>query len=563
MREDISIVFSGEAGQGIKTIEQLLVQILKAEGIQFFTTSEVMSRIRGGNNTTEIRIASSPRYAFTDRIDILFVLGKNGLERLTSRITKDTLVVADEKIISEEEKSQYKITHIPVIQIAKEAGGMLYGNTIFTGIVLGMLGISSQAGKSVISRQFEKKGDAIVQKNLGALKLGIEAGNQHRFPFSIQSGQYKQKDVSILSGNDTIGIGALTGGCNFIASYPMSPGTSVLTFLSKHAEKMKILAEQAEDEIAAINMAIGAAYAGARAMITTSGGGFALMEEGISLAGILETPVVAHVAQRPGPATGLPTRTEQGDLLFSVFSGHGEFPKIILAPGTLQEGVEITHKAFELANHFKVPVILLTDQFFLESSAITEKPDPGKLPINKSIIETKEDYKTYEITKDGISPRGVPGYGKGFVCVDSDEHDEYGRITESATVRVEMMNKRMRKLETLPEYEIKPTYEGKAGAKKIIIAWGSTYGVIHEALQNLKNDEFALLHFTQVFPLPSNTIDMLSKAEEIICIENNATGQFAKLIAMETGLVAHHRILQYDGFPFSVEKIEKELKNLR
>ncbi len=562
MKEDISIVFSGEAGQGIKTIEQLLLKILKSEGIHIFSTSEVMSRIRGGNNTTEIRISNKPVYAFVDRIDILFVLGKEGVERLENRINKNTKIIADKKRIEDVGQKQYKITDIPVTQLAKEAGGMLYGNTIFVGIILGMLGLDPGSGKKILTEKFSKKGDTIVQNNIKALEMGVDAGKDQKTGFVPKKGQYKQEDISILSGNDAVGIGALSGGCNFIASYPMSPGTTVLTFLSKQAENMGIVAEQAEDEIAAINMAIGAWYAGARAMVTTSGGGFALMEEGISLAGILETPVVAHIAQRPGPATGLPTRTEQGDLLFSVFSGHGEFPKIILAPGTPEEGIEITHKAFDLADKYKVPVIILTDQYYLESYANRKKPDIKKLSVHKDIVKTTASHKTYEITKNGISPRGIPGHGKGFVCVDSDEHDEYGRITEHAEVRQKMMDKRMRKLNGLHKDEIQAEVMGNKNSKNIVIGWGSTYGVIKEAMENLSVKDTAFVHFKQVFPLPSKTKELLSKAKNIISIENNATGQFAKLLAMETGIMTNYNILQYNGFPFSVERIEKELKNL-
>ncbi|NQT01917.1 MAG: 2-oxoacid:acceptor oxidoreductase subunit alpha, partial [Planctomycetes bacterium] len=330
----------------------------------------------------------------------------------------------------------------------------------------------------------------------------------------------------------------------------------------KQAKDFGIIAEQAEDEIAAINMATGAWYAGARAMVTTSGGGFALMTEGLSLAGMLESPIVIHLAQRPGPATGLPTRTEQADLELALYAGHGEFPRILLAPGNIEDAFYLTRKAFNLADKYQIPVFILTDQYFVDSYYNTVRPDLSDINIEKHIIKTDVDYKRYKLTDNGISPRGIPGYGKGLVAVDSDEHDEAGHITEDLGLRVEMVDKRLKKFELLKNEAIPPKLVGSEDYKNLIVCWGSTYNVVKEAVKNLGRDDTAFLHFKQVYPLPNETSDYLQKARRIIIIENNATSQFAKLIKLHTGIEIKDRILKYDGLSFYVEELTEKLNDL-
>jgi 2-oxoglutarate ferredoxin oxidoreductase subunit alpha len=340
----------------------------------------------------------------------------------------------------------------------------------------------------------------------------------------------------------------------------MSPSTGVATYLAQHAKEFGIVVEQVEDEISAMNMVVGAWYAGARALASTSGGGFALMEEGVSLAGMLESPAVIHLAQRPAPATGLPTRTEQGDLFFALFSGHGEFPRAIFAPGTIEDAFYLTQRAFNLADKYQIPVFVLTDQYMLESHYNVPSLDPHRIKPERYVVETDSDYKRYKLTENGISPRGVPGYGKGLVIVDSDEHDEEGHITEDMDVRTSMVNKRLKKLELVSQEAIPPELIGNPDYKILVIAWGSNYNVVKEAMEKLRRDDLAFLHFKQVYPLHSSTADYLKKAEKTIIIENNATAQFANLIKLHTGISIGRKILKYNGLPFFVEEVEAELK---
>ena len=289
------------------------------------------------------------------------------------------------------------------------------------------------------------------------------------------------------------------------------------------------------------------------------------MTEGLSLSGMIESPMVIHLAQRPGPATGLPTRTEQGDLNFVLYAGHGEFPRVILTPGTVQEGFTHSRAAFNIAAKYQVPVFLLTDQFFVDSSQNSPKPDM-KWNIEKHIIETKKGYRRYELTNDGISPRGIPGYGEGFVVADSDEHDEEGHITEDLNLRPKMVEKRLyKKLKLLRQNAIAPSLVGANEFRILAVTWGSNYYAVKEAIASVDFDDVAMLHFSQVYPLSETIVQHLSKAELILAIENNATGQFADLLQRETGVMipTTDRLLSYNGLPFSVEEIADFVREKR
>jgi 2-oxoglutarate ferredoxin oxidoreductase subunit alpha len=450
--------------------------------------------------------------------------------------------------------------------LAKEAGNKLYANTVTVGLVSGMLDVDFLHTKDFISDFFKKKNKEIIKGNIEAAKKGYEVGKKilerNGIDFNLKKNE-KAKDHLLLSGTDLVSMGAIAGGCNFISSYPMSPSTGVLTFLSTQQEDFGIIAEQAESEICAINMSLGAFYAGARAMVTTSGGGFALMAEGLSLAGMLEVPVVIHLAQRPGPATGLPTRSEQGDLLFAIFAGHGEFPRIIFAPGKTEDIFGLTRKAFDLADRFQVPVIIMADQYLLDSSFLIPSINVSKLKNKKYIVKTNKNYKRYKLSKDGISPRGIPGYGKGLVVVDSDEHDEEGHITEDLSFRTKIVDKRLRRMDLIKKEIEPPEIIGSKNYKTLVIGWGSTYYAIKEALEKHADKKTAFLYYKQVYPLHPYTVKYIEKADKTVVVENNATGQFAKLIRMETGVNIDKSILKYNGLPFSVEEIIKGLKTIK
>ncbi|MHC4721933.1 MAG: 2-oxoacid:acceptor oxidoreductase subunit alpha [Planctomycetota bacterium] len=562
----ISIVLCGQAGMGIQTVESLLTRILKLAGYNVFATKEYMSRIRGGANSSEIRVASGPVRAFVNRIDILVPLDKGAIAHMEKRITPATIILADVANLGDGfDQNRWNYLDVGFTKIASDIGSKIYSNIVAVGTIAALFGVEDELITNCIEKRFASKSDKIVNENIQAArrgyKIGSELADSGKISIDIQPDS-AVKDQILVSGTEAVGLGAIAGGCNFISSYPMSPSTGVLAFMAKHSEDFGLIVEQAEDEIAAINMAIGAWYAGARGMVTTSGGGFALMTEGVSLAGMLETPVVVHLAQRPGPATGLPTRTEQGDLELALYAGHGEFPRILLAPGKIDDAFYLTQKAFDLADKYQVPVIILTDHYFVDSYYNIANLDLTDEKIEKHIHETQTDYRRYELTQSGISPRGIPGHGKGLVCVDSDEHDQEGHITEDLDLRVKMVDKRLRKLESLKAEIYPPELWPDENYKNLVICWGSTYHIVKEALVQLGRDDTSMLHYKQVYPLHSDTADYLNKAAKTIIIESNATSQFGKLIKLGAGIDIDEKILKYNGLSFTVEEVVESLEKI-
>jgi 2-oxoglutarate ferredoxin oxidoreductase subunit alpha len=562
-QQDLSMVFGGEAGQGLQTVTETLLRILNKSRYNVFSCTEYMSRIRGGCNTTEIRITDQNRHAYCGRIDMLFALSILAVEHVCDRVSSETLIFAEKEKFGNTWTENCIDT--PLSKFAVEAGSPVFINTVAAGVVLGMFGIPFDLFSGYLGQQFAAKGDDIIAKNTLAAKLGYDFGLQTAadLKLSLPSAAPVQTEGAgrvLMDGNAALGIGAVAAGCNFISSYPMSPGTGLLTFLGARAKKFGIVVDQAEDEIAAINAGLGASYAGARAVVTTSGGGFDLMQEGVSLAGMIETPIVIHLGQRPGPATGLPTRTEQGDLNLALHAGHGEFARAIFAPGNLEELIEMIQRAFNLAQRFQIPVFVLTDQYLLDAVSTIDTARVKRLEIETFIIKTANNYRRFALSDDGISPRGVPGYGEGLVRVDSDEHDEQGLITESFTMRRSMVEKRLKRLLPLCEAALMPTIIGNLDeAETVVIAWGSNFGVLEEALEAIGSRTLAGLHFSQVFPL-NPAVGALFEKRKLLVLENNATGQFADLLSRDTGCTISHHILKSTGEPFSVEEVTSALK---
>jgi len=548
-KSEISIVLSGAAGQGIQAVEHILTRVAKDSGFYVFATKEYMSRVRGGNNSTEIRISSQPVKAYVNRIDILVPLNDNAIERLRERISDETIVLGEKKYVEKEKNS----IGLLLEEVAESFGNKIYENSVAIGVLSGIINADEDALINNIKAYFSKKSEEVVKANINAALKGYKIGKSLDLKFEITPSEEVKKQF-LLNGSEAVAKGAIAGGCNFISAYPMSPATTVFTELSRLSKEHGILIDQAEDEIAAANMVIAAWYAGARAMTSTSGGGFALMTEAVSLSGMIETPIVVHLGQRPGPATGLPTRTEQGDLNLVLYAGHGDFPRVIYAPGNLCEAYELSAKAFNIADKYQIPVFILTDEYFLDSFySVDEMP---VVNIERYIVKTDENYKRYTLTDNGISPRGIPGYGKGLVRVDSDEHDENGHITESAEVRKNMVQKRLRKMEEIIQDTVPPKLFGSEDYKYLIVTWGSTQLIVKEALEKLGKKDVAMLHFSQVYPVPTIAKEYFDKAEKLIFLEQNATGQFANLIRLTFDNVdTKNRILKYDGFAFSVEEV--------
>ena len=560
--EEITIALCGQAGQGIQTIQDVLTHLLILEGYNVYTTKEYMSRVRGGANTTEIRVASKQVSGLTDKVDVFIPLDDGSVEHMEKRITESTVIIGNQDLVPE----KYDYLNIPFGKIAQKFGNKLYANTVAVAFCLALFNGNKDNLFNFIRKKFEKKTQKTIDDNISAAEEGYSLGRQlAENGLDIRIGRNEEvKNHIFLSGTDAVGMGAIAGGCNFICSYPMSPSTGVLIFLAGHAKEHNIVSEQAEDEISAINMGIGAWYAGARAIATTSGGGLALMSEGLSLAGIMESPMVLHIAQRPGPGTGLPTRTGQEDLTLALYSGHGEFPRAIFAPGTLEDGFYLTQHAFNLADKYQVPVFILTDQYYVDTYYNTEHFDTSRIEMKKHIMKTDDSYMRYKITSDGVSPRGIPGFGEGLVCQDSDEHDETGHITESHDVRIAMQEKRMKKHQRLLEESLLPEIVGdKESYNVALVCWGSTFPTVRETIEKIERDtgrnDITIFHYKQLFPLHPETEAFLRKAKKVLVVESNATGQFANLLTQQTGVKINEKILKFNGLQFSVEELTGEI----
>ncbi|GBE41562.1 2-oxoglutarate oxidoreductase subunit KorA [bacterium BMS3Bbin09] len=566
---DYSIRITGEAGQGIQTIGGSLAKVFARSGYHVFTHQDYESRVRGGHNFYQIRFSDAPVMSSRDGIDLLVAMDSAGIDRYLSGLTENGLVIYDSKTLRQKHEDP-NFLDVPFSDLAVEHGGnKIMANTVATGAVLGSIRMDTDIFLDILKHTFSKKGDEIVQGNIDAAKAGhsYAVGNCWKCSFDLAP---VSGPKMLIAGNDAIGLGAIASGLKFYSAYPMTPSTGIMNYIAGKEEEYGIIVEQAEDEIAAVNMAIGASFAGVRAMTGTSGGGFALMVEGISLAAMTETPVVIALAQRPGPATGLPTRTEQGDLEFALYSAHGEFPRIILAPGTPEQAFHLTNRAFEMAEKYQVPVIILTDQYLADSQWTFDKFDTDKLKytdrrLRGDALKEQGIYNRHTCTEIGVYPMAIPGESRHLVVTDSDEHDEEGHMIEDSETRIKMIDKRLfNKLPAIKKDIAPPAFYGSDTPDIVIIGWGSTYGLLKEAVDVLSKDlNISMLHFSEMYPLPEiekfNYLDILKRAEMTICIENNATSQFARLIRTWTGFEFSNRINKYDGRPFTLESLIGEI----
>ncbi|MBP8639088.1 MAG: 2-oxoacid:acceptor oxidoreductase subunit alpha [Dictyoglomi bacterium] len=555
---DIKIVIGGEAGQGIQTISNIMSKFFLRSGYYVFTEQSYQSRIRGGHNFTQVRVSSEPVSSPDDGIDILVALNRETVDIHSSET--GGIIIYDNELIKD--LSGDKLFGVPLQKIAIEkTQNKLAVNSVACGVLAGLLDGDISILERLMREQF--KDPDIGEKNVLAVRSGYEIGKSNRtLPFKITP--LSQKDRLLIDGGSAVGFGAIVAGCRFLSAYPMTPGTAVMNFLAGHSKRFNIVVEQAEDEIAAINMVLGASFAGVRSMVTTSGGGFALMVEGLSLAGMTETPCVIHIGQRPGPATGLPTRTEQGELLFVINAGHGEFPRYITAPRDAEDAFYKTIKAFNLADKYQIPSIILTDQFLIDSMTTIDSLDVKDIKIERHIVtEPDNNYARHLLTSSGISPRALPGTEGILVITDSDEHDEEGHITEDLEIRKNMVEKRLKRGEYLKEDVEEPVFFGDKDSSIVLTGWGSTYGILKEAVNRLTKEgiSVSLLHFSDVYPLPDKTLNSL-RDKRFISVENNATGQLAQLIRRETGINITEKILKYNGRPFTPSEIVRRFKEI-
>ncbi len=570
---DYTIKIGGEAGQGIQTIGDTLAKVFCRSGYHVFAHQDYESRIRGGHNFFQIRFSDKPITAPKEKIDILVALDKESIQQHADEISEIGQIIYDSSAIKQKHDKPHFLD-IPFINLAVEHGGnKIMANTVATGAVLGMLGMDIDILIGIIRDAFRKKGEEVINANIKAVMAGYDFAAKQCLKCSFSVTPLSDPKM-LIGGNDAIGFGAIASGCKFYAAYPMTPSTGIMNYIAGKEKEYNIIVEQAEDEIAAINMALGASFAGVRSMTGTSGGGFALMVEGLSLSAMTETPVVIVLGQRPGPATGFPTRTEQAELQFALYTAHGEFPRVIFAPGTPEQALYLTNKAFDLAEKYQIPVIILSDQHLADSLWTFDSLDLSRIKYNDyrlrgEVLSSLAEYKRHLFTDSGVSPFAIPGESKHVVVTDSDEHDEEGHIVEDADIRIKMVNKRLfRKLPHIRQEIEPPLLYGSPNPDVIIAGWGSTYGVIKEAVDMLspphsRRGGIAMLHFSEIYPFPPtnkfNYLKTLKDAKMTICVENNATSQFARLMKTETGYTFTGMINRYDGRPFTVEGLLGEI----
>ncbi len=567
MDNELTIKIAGEAGQGMQTIGGALCNTFKDAGFYLFANQDYMSRIRGGNNFYQIRISDKPLYTLRQNFDIMVALDGPSVGIHRKDMSKNGVIILDKKRfpITEDNPSFFDI---PMYTIAREVGGNeIFVNSVACGFLAEMTGIDFRYVDDVLKAAFVDKGEDIIKRNRETAQAGYDFAkdNFRRDIFKIKKGN--AKGTLLITANDAIGLGAIMAGCKFYSAYPMTPSTGLTNLMAHYAKEFHMVVEQAEDEIAAINMIIGSSFAGVRSMSGTSGGGFALMVEGLSLAGMTETPIVVYEGQRPGPATGFPTRTEQGDLDYLISAGHGEFARLIFSPGTIEEAFSITIKAFNMAEKYQIPVLIMSDQHLADSYRNIESFDFHKVKVQRYIITKEEskkvkNYKRYQFTESGISPRAIPSWIEDPIYADSDEHTEEGHITEDARIRTLMVEKRFyKKMAGLSKEIEKPVSIDVKGAPVVLVGFGSTYGVLREAKESIADKKIGLIHLPQVWPFPAaDMFELLKEAKKIIVVENNAGAQLARLLRRETGIRADRSLLKYDGRPFDLDFLVQQIQ---
>lgn len=565
----------GQAGDGQQVAGMIFSKACIRSGLFVFDTSEFPSLIRGGHVTYQVGASAQPIGAAYKQVDILLALNQETIDKHFSDLNADAVILYDDNLVKKlpAKKATQQKLGLPMAELAKQVGaGKIVYNIIGLGASLAVAGLSLELGKQLVAEIFDDKSQRLIALDQKALSLGYQYAKANLRPVAFglpvkKSGQNK----IIVTGNEAIALGALAAGCKIHVHYPMSPSSSILHKLAEWADRSGMVVKQPEDEISAMTAAIGASFAGVRAMTATSGGGFALMNESLSLAGITETPLVVVVSSRPGPATGLPTWTEQGDLQYVINAAHGEFPRVVLAPGDAQEAFYLTTQAFNLAEIYQLPVIILIDKYLSESHLSTSVFDQKKVTIQRgqllsqSQLNKFKDYKRYQITKTGISPRAIPGQPGGTYLCNSDEHDEKGFSIEGWTpqMRQAQVEKRWRKIQNIFKDKnlVKPRLFGPAKSKATLIGWGSTKGPALEALKQLPNTNY--LHVAAVYPLSETIIKQALKgAKKLIAIENNYQGQFANLLFAQTGIKVDRRLTKYSGRQFYPEEIIQSLKKI-
>ncbi len=566
----------GKAGEGIMATGLIFSQSCSRGGLFVFDINEYPSLIKGGHNTLQVRVEDREIFSQVKSIDVLIALNKETISLHKEELSNGGGIIYDsaEAVDRAEFRDDVRLYPVPFGSIIKEIGAApIMKNNLALGASIALVDYDFEILAGVIRDMFKRKGDKIINENTSAARAGFDYVKKN-FPndFNFKLEKIGEGGRMLLTGNDAICMGAIKAGCKFYSAYPMTPASSILHFMAAQERRFNIVVKHTEDEISAINMAIGAGFTGVRAMCGTSGGGFCLMSEGYGLAGMIEVPVVIIMAMRPGPSTGMPTWTEQGDFKFMLSTSQGDFPRPVLVPGDNEECFYLTAEAFNIAEKYQTPVIVLTDKYLAESHKTTEKFD-GKITIDRAVYASPEElaaspdntfFKRYRFTESGVSPRTIPGMKKGIYTATSDEHDEEGNITEEIEDREKMMQKRMRKLDCLAKELKQPELVGTKDAEVTIIGAGSTKGPIKEVMMMLEKEGIAANYLQIVYlnPFPSEKISkVIDSAKKTVVVENNFTGQLADIIREKTGR-STHKILKYDGRPFYPEEIRDAIKKV-
>lgn len=557
MTIDITVKIGGSAGQGIQTIGTVIARACRNAGYYIMGINDFESRIRGGHSFFQLRISDLPVSAPVHEIDLLIALNSETWHLYQNQLKAGAMALID----SDDPIESKRAVAVKFTQIAEKVGRKLFANTVAASAALSMLGASFDLIESILTEQFQNKKEGILEENIAAARRGYEAVEGVAFDAKplITTSEPKGQ---VMPGSMAFSLGAVASDCRVASFYPMSPATGIMGHLTNWTDKVPLVVEQAEDEIAAINMTIGASFAGVRAMTATSGGGFCLMTEGLGLAGMTETPIVVIDAQRPGPATGLPTRTGQGDLDFVIHASQDDFPRFVFAPGTLEQAFEVTKKAFSLSEKYQVPAIILADQYLVDSLFLLETPFEAEKAVERFIVqdgdlESPKSYERYQVTPSGISPRALPCRGDALVLVSSDEHREDGHISEAIEHRNTMVKKRNAKLPEMVKEISRPDGEFME-AETLLLGWGSTAGALTEGVYRLREKDMNVgyLVFTDLWPFPVEQVaDLLSRTKRIIMVEQNSTSQLGRLLRAETGISPTDSILKNDGRPFTPQYI--------
>ncbi|MBE0524099.1 MAG: 2-oxoacid:acceptor oxidoreductase subunit alpha [Methanosarcinales archaeon] len=564
---EFSWMIGGEAGFGIMASGLTMSKAFARGGLHVFDTVEYPSLIRGGHNSYQVRVSDREVFSHTGYIDLLVALNKETVHLHKDEMAPTGCIVFNGKEDPEDRFDVHAdicLFPIPLSEIVQNLGvKSIMQNTAALGATFGLIGYDLTILEELLTEIFQRKGEKIIQSNIKVARAGYDfVMENHPGGTGIIIKPTDNHRRLVINGNEAVGLGALSAGLRFYSAYPMTPASGLLHFLAAEEQNHNLVVKHTEDELAAILMAIGASHAGVRAMTASSGGGFALMTEALGMAAMTETPLVVMVAQRPGPSTGLATRSEQGDLRFVMHASQGDFLRVVMAPGDVSECYWAAGRAFNLAEKYQIPVLIITDKYLTESHKTVEPFEPVTvdrgLLLNLEEMDAVSNYKRYELTESGISPRVMPGHPNIIFDANSNEHNEYGHDLDNPDNRTIMMDKRMNKIESIVKELEEPVIYGPPGADVTLVGWGSTKGPILEAMLLMTENNISVnfLQIIFIHPFPAEKVsDILKSSKFTIGVENNKEAQLGGVIRERTGIELNKKILKYNGRPFTPEEI--------